>query len=59
MRREQTQELVPLQIIEEEEEVDAMEDRLEGASPWEIAFEEGEKAAAEEILDDWEEDDAW
>lgn len=59
MRLEQIQELAPLQIIEEEEEVDAMEDRLEGQSPWEIAFEEGEKAATEEVLDDWEEDDEW
>ena len=59
MRRIQVQELTPLQILEEEDEIEAMEDRLEGESPWEIAFEEGEKAATEEILDDWEEDDEW
>lgn len=59
MRPIQIQELAPLQTVEEDDDVEAMEDRLEGSSPWEIAFEEGVKAATEEVLDDWEEDDGW
>ena len=39
----------------EEEDVDLMEDRLNGSEAWEIAFEKGEKEAR--FVEDLDEDD--
>lgn len=35
-----------------------MEDRLNEGEAWEIAFEEGERMANDEMIDDWE-DEEW
>jgi len=41
------------------EEIDLNEDRLNEEQPWEIAFEEGERMANKEMVDNWLDEDDW
>jgi len=44
-------------MVEEADQGDIMEDRLNESEPWEIAFEEGTKMANDEMVDDWEDEE--
>jgi len=43
--------------VDEEEEIEMMEDKLEGEMPWEIAFAQGEQLANDEMVDAWNDED--
>ena len=44
-------------FAEEEDEVEVMEDKLNEATPWELAFERGVEQANKEMFDEWSDED--
>jgi len=43
--------------MEEEDEIEVMEDKLDDAAPWELAFEQGVEAANKDMVDDWSDEE--
>ncbi len=41
----------------EEEDLDVMEDKLDDAAPWELAFERGVEQADNDMVSDWKDED--
>jgi hypothetical protein len=44
-------------VVEEEDDVEFMEEKLDDEAPWEVAFERGVEQADEEMIDAWEDED--
>lgn len=43
--------------VEEEDEIELMEDKLDDEAPWELAFQRGVELADNEMVDDWADED--
>ena len=46
-----------LNWVEEEDEIELMEDRMDDEAPWELAFEKGVELADKEMIDGWDDED--
>ncbi len=44
-------------LVEEEDQIEIMEDKLDEESPWEVAFEKGAEMADDEMISSWTEDE--
>ena len=43
--------------VEEEDEIELMEDKLDDEAPWELAFERGVELADDEMINGWKDED--
>ncbi len=43
--------------VQEEDDIEMVEDKLDDEAPWELAFEQGVEQADKEMIDGWEDED--